>query len=53
MTSYAQNFKTFHPWFALHLFVSFMEEKTPIQVYGVFLHFLRAYELAKFSMIKL
>ena len=45
--------KTFHPWFSLHFFVSFMEKKRPIKFCGVSDHFLRTYEIEKFWMIKL
>ena len=34
-------------------FVSFIEKKLPIKFYGVFDHFARIYEVAKFSIIKL
>ena len=33
-------------------FVSFMEKKPPLKFIGVFVHFLRTYEVPKFSMIK-
>ena len=45
--------KTFHPWFSLHFFVSFMQKKRPIKFCGVSDHFLRTYEVEKFWMIKL
>ena len=39
--------------FFAFLVASFMEKKTPIKFYGVFDHFSRTYEVAKFRMIKL
>ena len=48
-----QIYKTYHRWFSLHLFVSFMGKKPPIKFYGIFDQFLRTYEVSKFWMINL
>ena len=39
--------------FFVSFFVRFMEKKPPIKFYGVFDHFSRTYEVAKFWMIEL
>ena len=49
--SYPRVYKTVHLWFSLHF--SVQEKKSPIKFHGVFVHFSRNCEVAKFSVIKL
>ena len=44
-------YKTFHPWFSLHFFVSFVEKNPPIKFHRLFHNFSRTYEVAKFWML--
>ena len=53
VTSYPRMCKTFHLLFFLHFFIIFKEKNPPIRFYGVFVYFLRPYEVAKFWMIEL
>ena len=48
VTSYLRMYKIFHPWFALHIFVNFMEKEPFAQFYGRFDRSSRTYEVAKF-----
>ena len=41
-------YKIFHPWFALHIFINFMEKEPFAQCYGRFNRFSPTYEVAKF-----
>ena len=50
---YPWMYKIFHLWFCLHFLSVLWRKKPPIKFYGVFDHFSRAYEVAKFWMIKL
>ena len=50
VTSYPRMYKTFYPWFSLHIFVSFTEKE---QFYCRFDHFSLTYKVAKFWIIKL
>ena len=43
-----ENVQNISPLVFFAFFVSFMEKKPPIKFYGVFDHFSRAYEVAKF-----
>ena len=43
-----ENVQHISPLVFFAFFVSFMEKKPPIKFYGVFDHFSRAYEVAKF-----
>ena len=52
MTPYPRMYKIFLCRFSLHFLVSFMEKKPPIKFIGVFVYFLRTYEVPKFWMIK-